>query len=49
MARDSPRARISANWWRIIVVNSPRRRCVGDTVTAVTAATGTTAPPGSTT
>jgi hypothetical protein len=44
MATGSPLARTSSSWRRIISVSRPRRRWVGTTPTAVTAAHGTTLP-----
>ncbi|OKJ23744.1 hypothetical protein AMK21_01895 [Streptomyces sp. CB00316] len=45
-ASGSPQERTSSSWRRIIVRSSPRRRCVPATLTAVTPAAFTAAPPG---
>ncbi|CAM5614986.1 hypothetical protein SCYAM73S_05916 [Streptomyces cyaneofuscatus] len=45
MATTSPRSRAAARSVAIIRLSSPRRRCVGATVTPLIASAGTVAPP----
>src|SRR6266700_2227486 len=46
IANGSPRSAVSSSWHRLIALRIPRRRCVGRTAIHVTAAAGSSQPPG---